>query len=117
VTRMITTSENYNNIRAGIVELLTAARSAAARNVNSIMTAVYWKIGQRIVKLEQGGQYRTEYGEQLVEQLSGDLTRQFVRDSGRANLGKCMHFTVHCRRQRFSKRSLKNPQTPLFSVI
>jgi hypothetical protein len=26
--------ENYDNIRAGIVELLKAARSAAARNVN-----------------------------------------------------------------------------------
>ena len=34
--------ENYDSIRAGIVELLEAARSAAARNVNSIMTATYW---------------------------------------------------------------------------
>ena len=44
-------SENYDNIRAGIVELLKAARSAAARNVNSIMTAAYWEIGRRIVTL------------------------------------------------------------------
>ena len=48
--RKITTiSENYNNIRTGIVELLKAARSATARNVNSIMTAAYWDIGRRIV--------------------------------------------------------------------
>jgi hypothetical protein len=35
MTRMTTTPENYNNIRAGIVELLKSARSAAARNVRS----------------------------------------------------------------------------------
>ena len=49
MTKMTTIPENYNNIRAGIVELLKTARSAAARNVNSIMTAVYWDIGRRIV--------------------------------------------------------------------
>lgn len=32
---MATIPENYNNIRAGIVELLKTARSAAARNVNA----------------------------------------------------------------------------------
>jgi hypothetical protein len=36
--------KNYDNIRTGIVELLTSARSAAARNVNSIMTAAYWEM-------------------------------------------------------------------------
>jgi hypothetical protein len=40
MTRTIT--ENHNTILAGIVELLKAARSTAARSVNSIMTAVYW---------------------------------------------------------------------------
>jgi hypothetical protein len=34
-------SENYNTMRAGIVEVLQAVRVAAARNVNSIMTAAY----------------------------------------------------------------------------
>jgi hypothetical protein len=47
-----TITENYNRIRAGIVELLKTARAATARNVNSIMTAVYWEIGRRIVETE-----------------------------------------------------------------
>ena len=84
--------ENYHNIRTGIVELLKAARSAAARNVNSIMTATYWEIGRRIVMLEQGGEHRAEYGEQLIEQLAGDLTRQFGRGFGRANLRQMRAF-------------------------
>jgi hypothetical protein len=33
--------EQYEAVRAEIVDLLKLARSAAARNVNSIMTAVY----------------------------------------------------------------------------
>jgi hypothetical protein len=35
MTKMTIIPENYNNIRAGIVELLKAARSAAARNLTS----------------------------------------------------------------------------------
>jgi predicted nuclease of restriction endonuclease-like (RecB) superfamily len=92
MTKMTTIPENYNNIHAGIFELLKTARSAAARNINSIMTATYWEIGRRIVMLEQGGENRAEYGEQLIEQLSGDLTRQFGRGFGRANLWQMRAF-------------------------
>ena len=92
MTKITTIPENYNSIRTGIVELLKAARSTAARNVNSIMTAVYWDIGRRIVRFEQGGEHRADYGNQLIEQLSGDLTRQFGRGFGRANLWQMRAF-------------------------
>ena len=92
MTKMTIIPDSYDNIRAGIVELLKTARTAAARNVNSIMTAVYWDIGRRIVEFEQGGEQRAEYGEQLIEQLSGDLTRQFGRGFGRANLWQMRAF-------------------------
>ena len=53
-TMTITTiRERYEGIRARIVDLLKSARSAASRNVNSIMTAVYSEIGRRIVESEQ----------------------------------------------------------------
>jgi hypothetical protein len=58
MTNLTIMPENYDTIRTGIVELLKAARSAAARNVNSIMTGTYWEIGRRIVTLEQGGEHR-----------------------------------------------------------
>src|SRR5260370_8934578 len=92
MTKMTTIPENYNNIHAGIVELLKTARSAAERNVNSIMTATYCEIGRRIVMVEQAGDHRAEYGEKLIEQLSGDLTRQFGRGFGRANLWQMRAF-------------------------
>lgn len=92
MTKMTNIPENYNNIRAEIVELLKTARSTAARNVNSIMTAVYWEIGRRIVRVEQGGERRAEYGEQLIEQLAADLTQRFGRGFGRANLWQMRAF-------------------------
>ena len=92
MTKLTNMPENYDIIRTGIVELLNAARSAAARNVNSIMTAAYWEIGRRIVHSEQQGEARAEYGQQLVEQLAKDLSRQFGRGFGSANLWKMRAF-------------------------
>jgi predicted nuclease of restriction endonuclease-like (RecB) superfamily len=92
MAKMTIIPDNYKDIRAGIVELLKAARSVTARNVNSIMTAAYWEIGRRIVQFEQRGESRAEYGEQLVQQLSGDLTRRFGRGFGRANLWQMRAF-------------------------
>ena len=79
MTNLTIMLENYDNISSGIVELLKAARSAAARNVNSIMTANYWEIGRRIVVMEQGAQQRVRYGDQLIDQLAEDLSRRFGR--------------------------------------
>ena len=70
----------------GIAELLEAARRNAARTVNALMTATYWEIGRRIVEFEQQGKDRAGYGEQLLDQLSADLTSRFGRGFGRRNL-------------------------------
>jgi predicted nuclease of restriction endonuclease-like (RecB) superfamily len=84
--------ENYDNIRTGIVELLKAARSTAARNVNSIMTATYWEIGRRIVESEQGGTARAGYGDVVIKRLASDLSRQFGRGFGVVNLSQMKRF-------------------------
>jgi molybdopterin-guanine dinucleotide biosynthesis protein len=109
--------ENYDNIRTGIVELLKAARSAAARNVNSIMTATYWEIGRRIVIFEQGGEHRAEYGEQLVEQLARDLTQQFGRGFGRANLGQMRAFYRAWPEPKNSQTLSGNSQVPINQCV
>jgi len=83
---------HYSHIHEEIVAFLQAARTAAARSVNALMTASYWEVGRRIVEFEQQGETRAEYGEQLVEQLSKDLTRRFGRGFGRANLWQMRAF-------------------------
>ena len=115
--KMPTVPENYNNIRAEIVELLKAARSAAARNVNSIMTATYWEIGRRIVEQELKGEARSNYGEQLLELLAKDLTKQFGRGLGISISGECAHFTVPGPKDRFFRHCRKNLATCFPSII
>jgi predicted nuclease of restriction endonuclease-like (RecB) superfamily len=89
---VINIPENYNAMRAGIVEMLRAARAAAARNVNSIMTAAYWEVGRRIVHSEQRGESRAHYGKQLIELLATDLSKQFGRGFGSTNLKQMRSF-------------------------
>ena len=50
------------------------------------MTATYWEIGRRIVDFEQGGEKRAEYGKELLQQLSVDLTSKFGRGFSVDNL-------------------------------
>ncbi len=89
---MTTIPENYNNIRAGIVELLNAARRAASRSVNALMTATYWEIGRRIVQSEQVGEKRAEYGDVLIQRLAKDLSASFGRGFGPRNLAQMRSF-------------------------
>ena len=79
-------SPDYPGIHSDIVGLLEAARHAAARSVNALMTASYWEIGRRIVEFEQGGQDRAAYGQALLKRLSVDLTTRFGRGFSERNL-------------------------------
>jgi hypothetical protein len=45
----------YDAVLEDVVRLVEAPRSAAARSVNSVMTATYWAIGRSIVEQEQRG--------------------------------------------------------------
>ncbi|MDY6937295.1 MAG: PDDEXK nuclease domain-containing protein [Cyanobacteriota bacterium] len=65
---------------------MEASRRQVARSINSVMTATYWAIGQRIVEFEQEGERRAEYGKKLIERLSQDLTTRFGRGFKRSNL-------------------------------
>lgn len=50
---------DYTGLLGDVVSLVEAARHAAVRSVNSVMTATYWKIGRRIVEVEQQGDWAT----------------------------------------------------------
>jgi predicted nuclease of restriction endonuclease-like (RecB) superfamily len=77
---------DYNTVLGDISCVIDAAKRSAARSVNSIMTAAYWLIGRRIVKVEQGGRERAGYGEALLARLSADLSSRHGRGFGVDNL-------------------------------
>lgn len=78
--------KGYNTILSDVAGLLESARRMSARAINAIMTATYWEIGRRIVEFEVGGRGRADYGKQLIDRLSEDLTAKFGRGFGRSNL-------------------------------
>jgi predicted nuclease of restriction endonuclease-like (RecB) superfamily len=114
MTKMTTIPDNYDNIHAGIVELLKTARSATARNVNSIMTAVYWEIGRRIVNSDQGGAVRANYGDQLIKQLANDLSAQFGRGFGVVNLSQMRRFFLAWPSKGIFQTPSEKSLTPMF---
>lgn len=92
MTDLTPNQADYATVHADIVALLEAARRAAARSVNAVMTATYWAVGQRIVTFEQAGQERAAYGEALIERLSADLSGRFGRGFGWRNLAQMRAF-------------------------
>ena len=84
----------YGDFVEDLSGLLESARLAAARSVNTVMTATYWEVGRRIVEYEQGGKDRAEYGTELLNRLSHDLTRQFGRGFSLRNLQQIRGFYV-----------------------
>lgn len=86
MTNKKTLSANYSSLIKNISFVLEAARRTSARAVNAILTATYWEIGRRIVEYEQTGFERAEYGHQLLQNLSSDLTKIFGRGFSVDNL-------------------------------
>jgi len=81
-----TTETNYAQLINQIGDLLALGREKAAHNINTILVKTYWEIGRYIVEFEQNGNEKAEYGTQLFERLSRDLTDAYGKGFGRSNL-------------------------------
>ena len=66
--------------------LLKQGREKAIYSVNTILVQTYWQIGRHIVEFEQKGNEKAEYGSQLFDRLSADLTNAYGKGFGRSNL-------------------------------
>ena len=75
-----------------IRELLTHSRQALVNTVNTAMVQTYWHVGRLIVEHEQKGQARAEYGKQVLEQLSQNLTDEFGKGFDASNLRNMRRF-------------------------
>ncbi len=72
----------YQNIRFAILE----AKQKVITTINTTMLEIYWKIGCYIVEEEQQGKYKAEYGKNLLENLSEQLTEEFGKGYTLTNL-------------------------------
>lgn len=77
---------DYDEVLAGISELLGRARHTAAQTINAVLTATYWEVGRRIVEFEQRGEARAAYGEKLWKRLAADLAARHGRGFSKSNI-------------------------------
>ena len=66
--------------------ILRQARRGAYAAANHIMVQAYWNIGRRIVREEQGGKHRADYGQFLIRNLARQLGEEFGGGVSVANL-------------------------------
>lgn len=88
----IASSKNYQTLKKEIGELLAQGREQAGRAINTILVQTYWQIGRHIVEFEQGGSEKSEYGSELLDRLSKDLSLEFGKGFSRSNLFQIRQF-------------------------
>lgn len=69
-----------------IGDLLAAARSNVARQVNNELLNTYWNIGRIIAEYEQTVPERADYGKQTLKELSKALTNEFGKGFSVSNI-------------------------------
>ena len=87
--------DRYQLVFDGVSDIVDVARGHVARSVNAIMTAVYWLIGQRIVEFEQEGREHANYGDEIIERLSADISARFGRGFSVRSLWKMRAFFLY----------------------
>lgn len=84
----------YSELIDKIGNLLLQGRQQAAQSVNTILVQTYWYIGQHIVEFEQKGNQKAEYGSQLLDTLSKDLTQSHGKGFSRSNIFQIRQFYI-----------------------
>ena len=84
----------YQQLITQIGSLLQTGRQRAAQTINTILVQTYWHIGQHIVEIEQKGNERAEYGSNLLDLLSKDLTLSYGKGFSRSNLFQIRLFYI-----------------------
>ncbi|GHV63429.1 DUF1016 domain-containing protein [Spirochaetia bacterium] len=80
------TNAPYTGLISQIGQLLQEGRKKAAYAVNTLLVQTNWQIGKYIVEFEQHGEEKSEYGSELLDRLSRDLTLAYGKGFSRSNL-------------------------------
>jgi hypothetical protein len=80
------------NLYDRITDLLKQAQKSVVQTVNNTMVLTYFEIGRIIVNEEQSGKGRADYGQQLVDELSERLTKEFGKGFSTTNIKQMRSF-------------------------
>jgi len=79
------------NLLSDLRQLIIEARQQVARQVNSALVLLYWRVGTRI-RQDILKQKRAEYGEQIVPTLSAQLVTEFGMGFSTRNIWHMIRF-------------------------
>lgn len=77
---------SYKELIEAIGKTLSEGRNKAIQTVNAALVKTNWQIGHYIVEYEQRGKERAEYGAELLNRLSRDLTATYGKGFSRSNI-------------------------------
>ncbi|WP_167492204.1 DUF1016 N-terminal domain-containing protein [Leptospira koniambonensis] len=96
--------KSYQSLLTDVARIYEDFQSSANSDWNKSSLLGNWKIGQRIVEVEQGSRERAGYGDRILKQLSQDLNRRFGKGFSDRNLRYMRRF------YQFYKLSMINPE-------
>ena len=86
-------TNSWEPVVADIKTLVEQSKSNVALAINAEITLLYWRVGKRIND-EVLQNKRAEYGKQIVQSLSAQLTQDYGKGWGDKHLRHCMQFAA-----------------------
>ena len=80
------TNTEYNRLIENVGIALQNGRRNIAAAINTNIVHTYWQIGKYIIEYEQNGNERADYGSDLLNRLSHDLTVRYGQGFSRSNV-------------------------------
>ena len=87
----ISDSPQYKQLLQDVLQLIQYGRQRVATEVNSTIVLLYWSIG-KLINDEILADKRAEYGDQVINNVSTELTLQFGKGYSRSALFRMVRF-------------------------
>lgn len=84
-------NSNFGDVYKDVKNTLEEARSKTYASINFYMVKAYWQIG-KIINEAQDGNKRAEYGRELINELSKNLTIDYGKGFDKSNLSRMRKF-------------------------
>ncbi|MBQ8777642.1 MAG: DUF1016 family protein [Treponema sp.] len=79
-------NKEYNILIENVGIALKNSRQNIANTINTEIVLTYWQIGKYIIDYEQKGNEKAEYGSNMLNKLSSDLTQKYGKGFSRSNV-------------------------------
>ncbi len=106
MSKKITTSSDYKILTKKIKQLIFEARNNIVKSVNLAMVYTYFEVGKIIIEDEQDWKERAIYNENILKEVSNQLTKEFWKGFSITNLQQMRKFyLVYWKQQTVSVKS------------